>query len=270
MHYDPIKQSLGRLFNRSVTLRKIFYRLLDILFLRTWHIKKEVREWAKTHPVDQPFSLLDAGSGFGQYTYYLAGLSRKWKVTAVDVKEDQVAECSRFFTKTGRTNATFRVDDLTELEDKDLYDLILCVDVMEHIADDERVFGNFHESLKPGGMVLISTPSDRGGSDIGSEDDESFIGEHVRDGYGMEEIRQKLATAGFTKTEARYSYGRPGQVSWKLSMKMPMMMAGKSKVFLIILPFYYLLVMPCCLYLNYLDTRRHHASGTGLIVKAWK
>jgi len=39
--------------------------------------------------------------------------------------------------------------------------------------------------------LLISTPSDQGGSDAQEEHD-SFIGEHVRDGYAIKEIEEKL------------------------------------------------------------------------------
>ena len=40
MQYDPIKRSLGTVFNNNPLLRKLFYRLLDLLLLRAWHIKK--------------------------------------------------------------------------------------------------------------------------------------------------------------------------------------------------------------------------------------
>jgi len=43
-----------------------------------------------------------------------------------------------------------------------------------------------------------------------------------------------------------------------------------SKLFFLILPFYYLLAYPFCLLLNFLDTHGDHATGTGLIVRAWK
>jgi hypothetical protein len=119
-------------------------------------------------------------------------------------------------------------------------------------------------------MVLISTPSDQGGSDVHEHEHESFIDEHVRDGYNINEIQEKLKMAGFTRTEARYNYGNPGKISWKLSMKYPIMLLNTSKLFFIILPFYYLITYPFLLILNYLDLRLKHKSGTGLIVKAWK
>jgi hypothetical protein len=69
---------------------------------------------------------------------------------------------------------------------------------------------------------------------------------------------------------ARYSYGTPGQISWRLSMKYPILMLNKSRLFFILLPFYYLIVYPFALILNLIDVRHPHASGTGLIVKAIK
>ncbi|MCD4683574.1 MAG: class I SAM-dependent methyltransferase [Bacteroidales bacterium] len=268
MQYDPIKRALGEVFNKQPFLRKLFYKLLDLLLLRTWHIKKEIRKWAKGRKDN--IQILDAGSGFGQYVFYISGKNNKWQIKGVDVKEEQIEDCSKFFNKIDRTNVSFSVEDLTKFRTDGDKDLILSVDVMEHILDDIEVFRNFHASLKPGGMVLISTPSDQGGSDVHDHGHESFIDEHVRDGYNIDEIQDKLKTAGFNKTEAYYNYGTPGKISWKLSMKYPIQMLNTSRLFFIILPVYYLITFPVSLILNYLDVSLTHTTGTGLIVRAWK
>jgi 2-polyprenyl-3-methyl-5-hydroxy-6-metoxy-1,4-benzoquinol methylase len=268
MHYDPIKNSLGRFFNSSPFLRKLFYHLLDLLLLRTWHIHKELKSWFRDHPA--PADILDAGSGFGQYSYYMAKKGKAYSILSVDVKEEQVADCNDFFGKIGLNNVHFQVEDLTVFRKPGSFNLVLCVDVMEHILEDVEVFKNFHADLKPGGMVLISTPSDQGGSDVSGEGEESFIGEHVRDGYNIDEIQQKLRSAGFNRTEARYAYGTPGKIAWRLSMKYPIMALNASKLFFILLPFYYLIAFPVSFVLNYIDTNSAHPTGTGLIVKAWK
>ncbi|MFH1161284.1 MAG: class I SAM-dependent methyltransferase [bacterium] len=285
MQYDPIKRSLGALFNTTPWLRILFYNLLDILLLRTWHVKKALHRWHRETPLSsrrgaggevQSHSgvrggVLDAGSGFGQYTYFLSRLIPTGKVEAVDVKEEQVVDCNRFFVRIGRVNVHFTVADLTSYCKPITYDLILSVDVMEHILEDELVFRNFHSSLKPGGMLLISTPSDQGGSGVHTHDEEhSFIDEHVRDGYNITEIQEKLNNAGFHKTEAHYTYGKPGQAGWKLSMKYPIQWLNISKLFFLILPFWYLLTFPVALVCNTLDLWLKHKTGTGLIVKAWK
>ncbi len=276
MKYDPIKRKLGVVFNASPSLRKLFYRLLDVLLLRSWHIRKAIKKWEKE--VSGPQHILDAGSGFGQYEYYMAKRNKDWTIKAVDVKEEQVKDCNNFFGKIGLNNVRFEVADLTKFVEKDQYDLVLCVDVMEHIEEDELVLRNYYQSLKKGGMLLISTPSDQGGSDVHHHDHEdysndgthSFVDEHVRDGYGVEEMAEKMKRAGFSKTDVHYQYGKPGKIAWRLSMKYPILMLNTSYLFFIILPFYYLLTFPFVLILNYFDLKGNHKTGTGLVAKAWK
>ncbi|MEA3504039.1 MAG: methyltransferase domain-containing protein [Bacteroidota bacterium] len=271
MKYDPIKRSLGVLFNKTPFLRQLFYKMLDVLLLRTWHVKKEVRLWASENKEGKA-DVLDAGSGFGQYSYFLSGVSKKWNIKGVDVKREQIEDCNSFFNKINRENIKFEYADLTNFASEKRYDLIISVDVMEHILEDQKVFEGFYNTMNAGGMVLISTPSDQGGSDVHDHDHDggSFIDEHVRDGYNIEAIQQQLKKAGFSKTEAYYTYGTPGKISWKLSMKYPIQALNITKLFFVLLPVYYILVMPVAIILNYFDLKINHKTGTGLLVKAWK
>jgi SAM-dependent methyltransferase len=266
MQYDPIKRSLGSVFNKSPFLRKTFYGLLDLLLLRAWHVHKELKPLSAKNNLQ----ILDAGSGYGQYSFWMWKRFKHCQILAVDVKEEQVADCNQFFSNIGAGNVKFEIADLTKFVQPDTYDLVLSVDVMEHILEDVQVFKNFYASMKAGGMLLISTPSDQGGSDVHGDAESSFIEEHVRDGYNINEIQDKLRSAGFSKVEARYQYGTPGKISWRLSMKYPILMLGASKIFFIILPFYYIIAYPVSFVLNYFDVNTKHKTGTGLIVKAWK
>ena len=269
MQYDPIKRTLGKVFNRTPGLRRLFYRLLDLLLLRAWYVKREIKASLKDHK--QPVKILDAGSGFGQYTYFLFRRFPAGEIEGVDVKTEQIEDCTRFFSKIDPDKRVrFSTGDLTRFVQPETYDFILCVDVMEHIEEDTKVFLNYYRSLKPGGLLLISTPSDQGGSDVHDHEGESFIEEHVRDGYNRTEISEKLEKAGFSHIETYYSYGKPGQIAWKLSMKIPIMMLNASKLLFILLPFYYLVAYPLAFILNSVDVHNSHKTGTGLIVKAWK
>ena len=268
MQYDPIKRTLGEFFNRAPWMRKLFYKLLDLLLLRTWHVHRELRKWRKTAPENA--HILDAGAGFGQYTYYMSGWSKKYCILAVDVKEEQVCDCNRFFREIGRENVLFKIEDLTRYKKPEAFDLVLCVDVMEHVEEDVRIMTNYYESLKEGGQLIISTPSDEGGSDVHGDEEESFIEEHVRDGYSPADIKEKLKLAGFKRVKVHYQYGTPGKISWRLSMKYPMKMLSISKLFFILLPFYYLVTFPISAILNYIDSHSAHHTGTGLIVLAYK
>lgn len=270
MKYDPVKRRIGLIVNRKLWLRKIFYKLLDILLLRTWHVKKAVRRFARGRK-GESISVLDAGSGFGQYSWRIWKMNRSWKIRGIDVKHEQIDDCNKFFSKTTAAgNVKFEFADLTRWSSHDSFDLVLSVDVMEHIEDDQSVFNNFHLSLRDGGWLIISTPSDRGGSDVHDDHEDSFIEEHVRDGYSIDDISQKLSKAGFSDISAEYTYGAPGKISWKLSMKIPVMMLNFSPVMAIVLPFWYLAVMPFSLLLNLLDTKIKHKEGTGLLVIAKK
>jgi 2-polyprenyl-3-methyl-5-hydroxy-6-metoxy-1,4-benzoquinol methylase len=269
MQYEPIKKSLGRVFTKSIFLRKILYFLLDLLLLRTWHVKKAIRKTASSLPGNA--NVLDAGSGFGQYSWRLSSIYKGWNIKAIDINEEQVKDCNDFFTKTGRSERVrFETGDLTLLNETNLYDFIITVDVMEHIEKDELVFSNFFKSLKSKGLLMISTPSDMGGSDVHDSNDHSFIDEHVRDGYGCEEITKKLKSAGFSTVDVRYTYGKAGRISWILSMKYPVKMLNTSYLFFIILPFYYLVAFPLSFCLNIIDVNSRIKTGTGLLVTAQK
>lgn len=269
MQYDPVKRRLGVVFNSTLFLRKLFYHLLDLLLLRAWHIQRELRAWSSDKK-DRSLAIYDAGAGFGQYSYWLSGHSSKWSITAIDVKEEQVADCNAFFQRIGRPQVKFKVGDVTKYTEPEAFELVVCVDVMEHILEDEAALRCYSTSLRSGGMLIISTPSDQGGSDVHEEGEGSFIEEHVRDGYNIDDIRAKCLRNGFSKVDARYSYGAPGKISWKLSMKWPLLMLQTSKLFFIVLPFYYLIAYPLAFVLNMADVRMTHKTGTGLIVKAWK
>ena len=267
MQYDPIKKMVGRFFSGPVFMRRLFYFFLDLLLLRTWHVKKALKKILRKYPGEA--YVLDAGAGFGQYTWRMCRMNRKWKIKAVDIDQVHINNNNVFFRKAGLSGRVrCETMDLTELNESDTFDFILSVDVMEHIREDELVFRNFCRALRPGGSVLISTPSDQGGSDVHNEEEHSFIDEHVRDGYGIAEISQKLERAGFDNIRASYTYGKPGNISWRLSMKYPVQMLNSSNLFFVILPFYYLVFFPVAVILNFFDIFLTHKSGTGLLVSA--
>ncbi|OFY59371.1 MAG: methyltransferase type 11 [Bacteroidetes bacterium RBG_19FT_COMBO_42_10] len=269
MQYEPIKRLLGRFISGPLFLRKTLYRLLDLLLLRTWHVKKALGKISRELPENA--YILDAGSGLGQYTWRMCRMNKNWNITGIDIDSEQIEDCKRFFKKSGLEERTsFRTADLTTFEDPDAYHLILSVDVLEHIRDDEKVFLNFSRSLKQNGFLLLSTPSDKGGSDAHTDKAGSFIDEHVRNGYGIPEITDKLNRAGFRDIEAYYTYGKPGSISWHLTMKYPVKMLNVSYIFFIILPFYYLVFLPVSIILNIFDLSLTHKTGTGILVTARK
>ena len=271
MEYDPIKDRLGDWFSRFPVLQRLFYGLLNTLFLRAWYVRREVRRLLDDVPSDRPVRVLDAGTGFGQYAYFVAREYPNARIRAVDVKPVYLDRARQFVNQTAQAaQITWAIDDLTRLRSQGPFDLILSVDVMEHIADDRAVFEHFARVLRPGGHVIINTPSDQGGSDVQSDDDESFIGEHVRDGYAMRDLEAKLEAAGLRPVRSLYTYGRYGSTAWRWLIKRPMQLLGATWGALVVLPLYYLVALPLGLWLNQRDMAAPNASGTGLLVVAQK
>ncbi len=279
MDYDPIKDRFGNLVANRYWPTRVFFSLLHMFFLRAWHVRRALRRVlsgkaaasAGDHGTEMGggIRMLDAGTGFGQFAWWVARRFPAVTIHAVDIKQDYLDRARTLFEQASmESRASFGIDDLTDLKAEGPFDLILSVDVMEHILEDVTVFEHFYRVMRPGGHVIINTPSDQGGSDSHGDSDESFIGEHVRDGYGKREIREKLEGVGFEVDSIDYSYGRFGSLAWRLSIKWPIQLLNISFVFVLILPFYYLLTLPLSLVLNALDVSSKNDTGTGLIVVA--
>ncbi|MDX1420600.1 MAG: class I SAM-dependent methyltransferase [Rubricoccaceae bacterium] len=273
MDYDPVKDRLGAVAWRSPARTKAFYRLLDLVFLRAWYVRRRLRRLLGPL-ADRPVRVLDAGTGFGQYAYFLVSEFPNVEVTAVDVKEDYLRRARAFFDRTphgGRVR--FQQRDLTATPPEDetgRYDLVLSVDVMEHIEDDRAVFRGFHEVLRPGGYVVVNTPSDLGGSGVTDATEASFIGEHVRNGYAYGDLREKLETAGLRVVGHEYTYGPAGSAAWRLLVKWPLTLLNRSWALAPLVALYYVPALPLGLGLNAADLRRRNRAGTGHLMVARK
>lgn len=76
------------------------------------------------------------------------------------------------------------------------FDLVWCAEVMEHLFDDRALFGKIVRSARPGGMIVLTTPSlafvEAMGRHVPSLLELSRIqdGGHVRLGYAPEDFRR--------------------------------------------------------------------------------
>jgi SAM-dependent methyltransferase len=263
MYYDPIKNIFASVIKKIPALRILFYKILDLMFLRSWYVRRELKELRRLFG-NKNIEIYDAGSGYGQYTYFMSRKLHPNNIFAVDVKEDWIKDCKDFFSAQKLWNVKFGLEDLTRINYKEKFDLVTCIDVMEHIEDDAAVFKNFYEALKPGGYLLINTPSIYGGSDVHDDNTESFIGEHARKGYSKEDLESKLYPIGFSTYKFKYTYGFWGDKAWRLGIKYPMLMLNTSKLFFLILPVYYLITLPFTLLMMYADYSTPNKIGTGI------
>lgn len=254
MHYDPIKDRLAERIKLFPVFRRLLYRAFDLLLLRQRYVKAEIERYFR-----DGMRFYDAGAGFCQYSDFVLKNYPNSRVLATDLKTDYL----RQYSFTVGPGFSYMSADLQTFCPKHQYDMAIAIDILEHIEDDLAVIKNVHSALFPQGIFIISTPSD-------TDPAAHFTAEHVRPGYDKGELETKLLDSGFEILSSFYSYGRFGALSWKLMIKYPLILWGKSKLWAPVIALCYLLLLPVSELLMRLDMRKVNPSGTGIIIVARK
>lgn len=265
MEYAPVKNVLRNIVRGNAALNKLFFKALGILFLRERYVKRELGEVFAN--IAETEEILDAGFGYGQYSFWTARNFPQTRITAVEIEKVMLEDFADLLKKTGVANIELKQLDLTTMEYKSRFDLALSVDVMEHIEDDRTVFRNICRSLKPGGVFLMHTPHIKAGAERGEG---VFVGEHFRDGYTTEELLGKLKEAGFDRIEYKLTYGKWGALAWRLLQKYPISVLRKAKILFLLLPIYLIIVFPIAEIAMRMDMSKEQVEGDGILVKAYR
>jgi 2-polyprenyl-3-methyl-5-hydroxy-6-metoxy-1,4-benzoquinol methylase len=98
--------------------------------------------------------VLDAGCGVG-YGLEVLATAGAASVTGVDIDEGAVERA-----RERRVAGEILTGDLRKLPFEDeSFDVVVCFETIHHVADGERALGELHRVLRPGGLLLISSPS---------------------------------------------------------------------------------------------------------------
>jgi 2-polyprenyl-6-hydroxyphenyl methylase/3-demethylubiquinone-9 3-methyltransferase len=97
---------------------------------------------------------LDVGCGAGLLTEPLARLGAK--VTGLDATPEVIA-MARDHASAMALEIEYRVGDVQELEGR--FDLITCMEVIEHVADPAAFVRALGKRLAPDGLLIMSTPN---------------------------------------------------------------------------------------------------------------
>jgi len=102
-----------------------------------------------------PKKILDIGSNGGGLTAKIADLFPKAKTTGIDVYEKSVIYASSLYP-----NITFLVADGQNLPFKtNNFDLILCLETLEHVVDPNKTLSEIKRCLAKNGRAVISMDS---------------------------------------------------------------------------------------------------------------
>jgi len=110
------------------------------------------------------WTCLDAACGSGYGTSFLAEKVRQ--AEGVDVDPHAIAFATKTYSK---QNVAYRCADLQfklPFEDH-TFNAIASFETFEHVADQRTMLSEFHRVLKPGGIIVISTPDRNVSQSIG-------------------------------------------------------------------------------------------------------
>ena len=96
--------------------------------------------------------ILDIGCGGGLISIPLARLGAK--VTGIDVGKENI-EAAKKHAATKGIAVEFLSQDISTLKTK--YDVVLCLEVVEHVDNLETFIHDISDLLKPNGIVIFST-----------------------------------------------------------------------------------------------------------------
>ncbi len=160
--------------------------------------------------------ILDAGCGRGDYSFFLARRFPGAIITAVDFDTVQIESNKIKAEKQKLKNLNFIQGDLTGLELTEKYDLMISVDVFEHIMDDAKAFKLLYSLLRNDGILLLHVPLDNRRSYLTTRYEFFIQEDHARDGYNENDLHQKLKMAGFQSISKQYTFGRFGTAAWEI------------------------------------------------------
>ncbi len=154
--------------NEKFTLEDLFEGLLldshdtfkvqDILFIRRLYsggISRYVSRLKKLEFYEYE-NILDAGSGFGQWSLAMSELANK-NIYSCDIEPARINFLNKLSNSLNKKNIQPKVSSLEILEYPDnFFDAIFSYSVLQY-TDYKKVLNEFKRVLKPGGKVYICT-----------------------------------------------------------------------------------------------------------------
>lgn len=168
------------------------------------------------------FNALDIGCGDGFFTFKVLELG--YRVDAMDVSVEAIRSTEERIKKLD-TSEYINIfnKDLFEFESRKKYDVILCLEVLEHIKDDIKALKRINSLLKKDGLLILSVPHRQ---DLWNYSDE--VGGHYRR-YSKVGLTEKLKHADF-EIDKIFDYGFPFIRSFTHGFSVPLAKRQNSQI----------------------------------------
>jgi SAM-dependent methyltransferase len=156
--------------------------------------------FASRHLAGGDLRTLDAGAGNGGFAMMAAARGNEVVGLSFDVHE--MTDATRRAEVARLPGIRFRIGDLRELDqfsgDLGTFDQILCLEVIEHLNEDELLIQRLARLLRPGGRLILSTPTADHRPLLAEAVSPTENGGHVRWGYTRDRVAEIFDSAGLT------------------------------------------------------------------------
>jgi 2-polyprenyl-3-methyl-5-hydroxy-6-metoxy-1,4-benzoquinol methylase len=149
--------------------------------------------------IPEPTVVFDIGCGRGGNAFLLARRFPRASVIGIDIDPLALSTAERGAAGAGLQNLQFELTPDDHIQQTDQADLVVCVDVLEHIVDDEHFAKQVLDRVSPGGTLIVHVPL-RGQhyhfSTVGRtmiQAIEEGRDPHVREGYQDADLRRLFA-----------------------------------------------------------------------------
>lgn len=99
--------------------------------------------------------VLDIGCGSGMALIEMAASFPKSRFTGYDISEESIGRAKKFAAERGVTNLTFKVQDVSQINQPESFDLITAFDVIHDQAKPDQVLSQVNATLRTGGTFLM-------------------------------------------------------------------------------------------------------------------
>lgn len=235
-------------------VKSLFYRLFGNAHVGERIRAANVHRALRSHDLSD-CAILDAGCGKGVLSFDLARRFPEAKIVSIDLDPKLIQRAKIVMAKRKIGDINFDFKDILRLDETEQFDLIMCIDVLEHIENDGEALRNLSNSVKKGGILILHVPQKFQHHPVRNME---WRGHHVREGYTVPEIVKLLERENLEISWICHTFGIYGAIAAEMDS-----LLWKIKPI-------WLLIFPVLLLFTWLDIFFKHNRGNGLLIKAIK
>lgn len=190
---------------QMTTYERLYWLSLPFMTVHLQTVRRNIIQLIKSMNYDGECSILDVG---GRKSPYTIGVSAAVTLLDVPQEEGTKKDLNLGFTEDILKNIQKKRTNISNLIIQDMtkstmpyasYDAVTCIEVIEHVQDDEPFVANISKVIKNGGWAYFTTPNGDYIKNEGPDRNRDHVRHYTKEGL------QALLEPYFEKVEVRYA-----------------------------------------------------------------